>query len=285
MKTKEKIENAVTAVGIGGFLYMAVAHPYVLAGSLLMGEAAKHSLKFVGTNEETAGIYGSATAGLGVGALLKIKVIQALEGRWATTVARKFTSAWGNIKGVFGKPISTAFKPLANEKGYVSTNRLTKTRAVRGEGERVKLTQTGRLDYSVDFVRDLESFRPGVRFHKGSLKDDLHIVQFHKKTSLGDGRSAKWWTPVDEVHKFRTLDDVVNRLGLPPDWGSRKMASLAKIPKGTDVTFYIGKASEKVSLRSGKVYKGEGIQIRFKDFDPKWVRETREMPYVNPEYR
>ena len=47
-----------------------------------------------------------------------------------------------------------------------------------------------------------------------------------------------------------------------------------KIPAGTDVSFISGKAVGQVA-KSGAEFKGGGFQIRFLDFDEKWILETK----------
>lgn len=65
-----------------------------------------------------------------------------------------------------------------------------------------------RLDYSRSFEKDLNNFNPGYRINQGPLEDDLVLVQFHADTALGDGRSAKWWTTLDQANSFSTIEDV-----------------------------------------------------------------------------
>ena len=136
-----------------------------------------------------------------------------------------------------------------------------------------------RLDYSRNFERDLENFEPGATLHEGPLVQDMTLVQYHRAdTALGDGRSASWWTTTDSANNLSTVDAMREALALPPDWGPRDAVSVARIPAGTDVTYYEGTAVEQVSKQTGEVYKGGGLQYRFKNFDPAWVTETRPLP-------
>ena len=50
-----------------------------------------------------------------------------------------------------------------------------------------------------------------------------------------------------------------------------------KIPAGTDVSFISGKAALQVSDTTGSSFKGGGFQIRFLDFDEKWIVETKKI--------
>lgn len=74
-----------------------------------------------------------------------------------------------------------------------------------------------------------------------------------------------------------TIDDVRQRLALPPEWGERTAVRVARIPEGTDVEFLYGRAKGQVS-EAGDVYAGGGKQFRFRDFDERWILETRRIP-------
>jgi len=140
----------------------------------------------------------------------------------------------------------------------------------------VESSRAKRIDYSANFEGDLDNFLPGYRLVDGVLDEDLVLVQFHSNTALGDQRSAKWWTTTAQANQFATLDDVHQSLALPPEWGDRTTVSVARIPKGTHVTFYVGQAIKQVD-KLGNEFGGGGVQFRFKDFDPSWIAETREM--------
>lgn len=141
------------------------------------------------------------------------------------------------------------------------------------------VTQEGRIPYSHRFETDLENFVPGTaNLHDGPLQHDLLLVQFHQNTPLGNGRSAKWWTPVEQANAVTTLREVLEVLALIPEWGPREAVSVARIPRGTHVTFYRGLAMKKYSGEVSKWFRGGGVQLRFRDFDPSWIVETRELP-------
>jgi hypothetical protein len=86
----------------------------------------------------------------------------------------------------------------------------------------------------------------------------------------------KYWTSTAQANKFKTVDDVTQKLALLPKWGERNVVSVAKIPKGTEITYCLGKAELQISKPAGK-FPGEGVQYLFKDFDPAWIIETRKM--------
>jgi RHS repeat-associated protein len=136
----------------------------------------------------------------------------------------------------------------------------------------------GRLDYSSTFLDEMKNSMPGTRVLEGELTDDLVLVQYHDAAvPLGGGRSAKYWTTVDDVNPLSTVDDVMELEALLPEWGARDAVSIARIPKGTHVSAFVGRVSPQVS-KSGRIYYGQGIQFRFKDFDPSWIVQTRTIP-------
>jgi hypothetical protein len=102
------------------------------------------------------------------------------------------------------------------------------------------------------------------------------LVQFHSEKALGIGRSAKYWTTIEQANSLKTLDEVAKKLALPSNWGERNVVSIARIPKGTEVTYCFGRAESQISKTEG-IFKGEGIQYLFKDFDPAWIVETRKI--------
>lgn len=94
---------------------------------------------------------------------------------------------------------------------------------------------------------------------------------------LGDGWSAKWWTTLDQGNSFSTIQDVHQGLALPPEWRTRNTVSMMTIPKGTNITAYMGTAAKQVG-ETGNIFDGNAIQYRFKDFDPSWITSTRSIP-------
>jgi hypothetical protein len=110
--------------------------------------------------------------------------------------------------------------------------------------------------------------------HEGPLDRDLNLVQY----PVGDGTAAtaKWWTSTGEANAAQTIDDVRERLALLPEWGERESVRVARIPTGTDVEYLYGRAAPQV--QDEIVYAGHGEQFRFRDFDERWIRETRRLP-------
>lgn len=142
---------------------------------------------------------------------------------------------------------------------------------------KVQLDRNGMIDYSKGFLEDVRTFESGHTHFKGKTDTELILVQYHQDTLLGDGRSAKYWTPVEQANKFRTIADVHDISALLPEWGPREVVSVARIPKGTEIEILSGKAIKQQD-QFGNSYQGHGDQMRFKYFDPKWIVETRRIP-------
>jgi hypothetical protein len=133
----------------------------------------------------------------------------------------------------------------------------------------------GRVDYSAHFADDLANFEGGRAWlHEGPLDRDLKLVQYYDKESTR--ASLKWWAPTDEANAAQTVEDVRQRLALLPAWGERDAVRVAHIPQGTHVDYLYGRAAPQTE--NGVVYAGGGEQLRFREFDPKWIRETRPLP-------
>ena len=103
-------------------------------------------------------------------------------------------------------------------------------------------------------------------------------MQYHPDRALGDRRTAKWWTTTAEANQISSVAELRKRLALPPEWGDRSAVSVARIPKGTEIEYYVGTAKEQISRVDGAVFPGGGTQYRFRDFDPAWITETRTLP-------
>ena len=73
------------------------------------------------------------------------------------------------------------------------------------------------------------------------------------------------------------IEDIHQGLALPPEWGTREMVTVMRIPKGTDITAYVGQAAKQTG-KTGEGFGGGSLQYRLKDFDPSWIIETRRIP-------
>ncbi|CAL7962278.1 Protein translocase subunit SecA (modular protein) [Gammaproteobacteria bacterium] len=145
----------------------------------------------------------------------------------------------------------------------------------------------GRLVYAKGFddLSDLKNFEPGSRYYHGKVKRDLYLVNIHdanKKLVFHSNpgpneRTMAWATHLKTY--ARTPEPAIENLKqhlamLYPDWGERNAVTIIKIPAGTETTFISGKAFEQTSLETGKKFIGGGFQVRFRDFDPKWIDRT-----------
>jgi len=136
----------------------------------------------------------------------------------------------------------------------------------------------GRIDYRAKFSESLKDFQKGSsKLVNTKLKEDLYLVNYHDISKpIGDGRSIEWATHFEVGNRIPTIEELHQHIALvKPDWGPRNAVTYIKIPKGTDVTWISGKATWKESLKTGEYFRGGGYQVRFRDFDPKWVTETK----------
>lgn len=144
-------------------------------------------------------------------------------------------------------------------------------------GEGVVANTASRLDYSARFADDLVNFNAGYGHFSGALENDMLLVQFHRSDRLlGQGRSAAWWTTPDAANPLLTENAVRESFALPPGWGPRDAVSVARIPKGAEVEYFTGTASRQIE--NGVTFQGNGVQFRFKSFDPSWIIQTRKIP-------
>ncbi|HCU65778.1 MAG TPA: hypothetical protein DF774_08465 [Rheinheimera sp.] len=161
----------------------------------------------------------------------------------------------------------------------VSDNVVPAAREVLRKHQLASTAPKGRLDYSSTFRDDLVNFNSGYQHFSGKAESDMFLVQFHRSDrELGKGRSAAWWTTPDQANVFKSIDDVRQNLALPPNWGPRDAVSIAKIPKGAEVEYYLGTAARQKG--GSATYEGNGLQFRFKNFDPTWIIDTRVIPGV-----
>lgn len=239
-----------------------------------------HSGDTLGTFSRSMAILGAATLGFGSKAGKAIGVIgKIMKGENAAEVlktgekvfnsAKKFgvESADGvnNLRTALDAPFFRSTGSGADSIGLLEK--------VAGKSDSIVKHADGgvRLNYSSRFTNDLANFQPGHVLKTGKLDEDLVLVQFHSAQPFGE-RSLKWWTTAEQANSFGTIEDVRRGLALPPDWGPRNVVTVARIPKGTEISAYVGRASEQVSDLTGAKYPGGGLQYRLKDFDPNWMK-------------
>jgi hypothetical protein len=185
---------------------------------------------------------------------------------FSTQTAERLDIAFG-----VGAPLGAmaALPRLASPAVTISANELAGIRA------------TYRIDYSRGLRSDLQfDFLPGYQRLPGVLTEDLTLVTYHSGAPVGAGRSLKYWTTPEQANSMATMGDVHRDLALMWNWGERTHVSVARIPAGTEVSGFIGAARAQENWRQGvSVFlPGEGTQIRFTNFDPRWVVETRKLP-------
>jgi hypothetical protein len=136
--------------------------------------------------------------------------------------------------------------------------------------------RAGRLDYSRGFADDLANFAGGKAWlHDGPIDRDLTLVQYFDESS--SRASMKWWTSTGSANDMTTIEEVRQRLALLPEWGERDAVRVARVPHGSHVEFLHGTAADQTA-QTGARYLGGGEQFRFRDFDERWVLETRSVP-------
>ena len=130
-------------------------------------------------------------------------------------------------------------------------------------------------DYSKQFDKELSNFNDGYVI-KNVVEKDIYLVQFHSGAKVGEGRSLKYWTTIDQANDISTIDDYMNKMALLSEWGDRDYVSIAKVPAGTKIKYAEGTArpqSNDIETRPGN-----GIQLLFEKFYDGWVIETRQLP-------
>lgn len=169
---------------------------------------------------------------------------------------------------------------LATAKGFYSlaktTTRVAKSRLIPKASAAEPIVC--RCDYSATYKEAMSEFITTPKEFCGTLSHDLVVVQYHSSLSLNEGRSLAWVMPASQANKLLTVEEVMNKVALLTKWGDRTHVTVAKIPKGECVEFLHGKAKPQFDLINNEIQHGGGVQYRFKDFDPRWIVETREIP-------
>lgn len=136
----------------------------------------------------------------------------------------------------------------------------------------------GKEECAGKYIRDMKEFITLPAFINRKLKRDLVLVQYHGPGPVGVGRSHNWWMLASKTNKLHTVSEVMDKAGLLSNWGKRTHVSVARIPKGEEITTLLGKAREQIDSITGEVRPGGAIQMRIKGFKPEWVVETRKIP-------
>jgi hypothetical protein len=131
-----------------------------------------------------------------------------------------------------------------------------------------------RFDYSHDYLQAKREFITAKEF-EGILSKDLLVVRYHNSTG-----THKWFMPISEGNKHWTVNEIKDALAKLDKFGEVTHVSVARIPAGEPVRFLHGRAKQQIDVLSNETRPGGGVQYRFFDFDPRWIKETREIPGV-----
>src|SRR5205823_2432072 len=106
-------------------------------------------------------------------------------------------------------------------------------------------------------LADLPSFTGQNSFHSGPIDRNLCLVQyFEGAKQVGRRRSHNWWTSCQQAQHLSTIDAVRMHLALLPDWGDRDRRQFAFLPRGTRVTYIVGRAAPQLSKLTHRQYEG-----------------------------
>jgi hypothetical protein len=193
--------------------------------------------------------------------------VSGLSARLAKQQSKHGATKWtAQQKAVVGEKVAALKDIGAHSKALVRIN------AAKQAGPDAR-----RIDYSLDYEKDVQNFNQGFRKFSGRLEKEMILVQyFDGAKEVGKGRTLQWWTTIEQANSMDTIRAVKGKLGLP--WGERNSVAVARIPAGTEVEFLQGSARSQDSENFLTYYKGGGEQFRFKNFDAAWVVETRRIP-------
>jgi uncharacterized protein YukE len=139
----------------------------------------------------------------------------------------------------------------------------------------IETSVSAKYDYSAYFEEDLINFVDGeAELFSGTIQEDLYFLNYHSEVNLNEGRSLKWAVSSEQSSKFLSEAGVKNSSALLDEWGNRQYATVLRIPKGSEVTFYRGFAKAQRSRRTGQHVPGGGEQYRFKEIDSAWILQT-----------
>ncbi|MEZ4873003.1 MAG: pre-toxin TG domain-containing protein [Bdellovibrionales bacterium] len=131
-----------------------------------------------------------------------------------------------------------------------------------------------RINYSSHIEREVRNFEPGYRRIQGAIDEDLILVKFHDSENMG---TMKYWTTLEQSNSISTIDDLHEQLALARVWGARDVVSVAKIPKGTEVSAIKGMARPQTDDILGRDLSGQGVQYLFENFSVNWLWSSRKI--------
>ena len=173
---------------------------------------------------------------------------------------------------------------------------------------KLKPVGEGRLDHRYGWAGDFNnSMLMTNRVHNGPLKEDLMLFNFNDQATpwgnTAGTASLKWGiheeigkkllAEMDKVYSESIAKGMTNaeadaaselvvrkRLALLKIWGNRDAVTVIKIPKGTDVLYFSGRAEIQVhKMGEGtketviEAVDGGGFQMRFFDFNYRYTKD------------
>jgi adhesin HecA-like repeat protein len=139
---------------------------------------------------------------------------------------------------------------------------------------------SGSTECTGEFLKDMKEFDrlPIPKIFNDVLSEDLVVVQYHGSGAVDVNRSYRWFMPASEANKLSTVEAVMDNSALLSKWGERTHVTVARIPAGEHVEMIHGKAIKQMDPLRLEIRPGGGVQYRFRNFNPKWIVETRRLP-------
>jgi hypothetical protein len=155
-------------------------------------------------------------------------------------------------------------------------------------------------------------FNPAtVEFPTKTLDEDLWLAQYYDGSkNPDDGRSLEWWRPIEpseipDLAVAYRADQALEHNAVLPDWGPRTHVQVACIPAGTEISCIGSKSApqadkyltdllkapddpatgqlrpelqpDRILETIADVRLGGDNEIRFGQFDERWIRGQREV--------
>ena len=209
-----------------------------------------------GAQKITTDVTGNDTAGMVAGMVASGVTAKGLNGIEAE--ANKLAKAPKGIDGVTEEAGNLA-EDVISESGV----------NIRGAGDESG-SESSIMDYSNRFADSLaDDFNHGVEV-RDVVKEDMILVQF---SSDAPNASLRYWTTIDEANGISTIEEYMDKMALSKEWGNRNVVKVARVKKGTEVTYAIGTAKAQTKISDPRP--GNGKQILFSKFDSNWITEVR----------
>jgi len=195
------------------------------------------------------------------------RVIIRIDEEWSKDILQAMGKVYGNPPGRYRDKQIYVFKVRKSLKELSGTEKPYQT------PQHAKR----RYDYSSDYLDAFKEFVGNPKEFDGVLSRDLVVVQYHNGGVHNVDYTSKYFMPVMQGNTLHTVNEVMDAVGLLSKWGERSHVTVARIPSGESVRFIYGRAKTQNCLTAGELRPGGGVQYRFYDFDPSWIKETREI--------